>query len=61
MEEELLNEIVDWIVNDCSEDICQICVYYKDAKNEEFFKKYFEEDGNDYMTCIVFIICIKRN
>lgn len=37
IKEELLNEIVDWIVNDCSEDICQICVYYKDAKNEEFF------------------------
>lgn len=25
-----LQEVVDWIVNDSCEDICQVCAYYKD-------------------------------
>lgn len=25
-----LHKVVDWVINDSCEDICQICAYYKD-------------------------------
>ena len=47
MSENLLNEIVDWIVDCAGEDICQICAYYNDENNKKFFETYNDDELNE--------------
>ena len=47
MENELINDVVDWIVTCSCEDICQICAYLNDENNKKFFEMYIDDYLND--------------